>query len=188
MTRMKCINSLRKEHQCWKRHHFAGVPSESIFQGVLKAMYLHLQPPKSSGVSCDLNPLVFSPSISPSVHLRNYNFRHQLLFLLPFLVPHHDYCLSSATKDLCNTPLLLLQNNSDQAKKHLSTHHFLPNWVHWSLSWQHLKENRKKRDYIMNWMVQELLFAHATVKCEYSSIAKGSHLMKHKARPPKNSM
>lgn len=40
----------------------------------------------------------------------------------------------------------------------------------------------------MNRMVQELLFAHATVKCEYSSIAKGSHLMKHKARPPKNSM
>jgi len=97
-----------------------------------------------------LESSIFSPSISPSVHLCNYNFRHQLLFLLPFLVPHHhDYCLSSATKDLCNTPLLLLQNNSDQAKKHLSTHHFLPNWVHWSLSWQHLKENHKKRDYVM---------------------------------------
>lgn len=65
MTRMKCKNSLGKEHQCWKRHHFAGIPSESVFQGVLKAMYLHLQPPKSSGVSCVLNLL----SSAPASHL-----------------------------------------------------------------------------------------------------------------------
>lgn len=65
MTRTKCINPLAKEHQCWKRDHFAGVPSESVFQGVLKAMYLHLQPPKSSGVSRVLNP----PSSAPASHL-----------------------------------------------------------------------------------------------------------------------
>lgn len=45
-TRIKFINSLVKQHQCWKRHHFADVPSESVFQGPLKVTYLHLQPPQ----------------------------------------------------------------------------------------------------------------------------------------------
>lgn len=169
MTRIKGKNSLAKEHQYWKRHHFAGVPSESIFQGVLKAMYLHLQPPKSSGVSC-LESSVFRPSISRSIHVHNYNFRHQLLFFLflYLIIIITAFC----QQDLCKTPLLLLQNNSDEVEKDLSTHHFLPNWVHWSLSWQHLKENRKKRDYIMIWMVQELLSANAAAQRKYSSIVK----------------
>lgn len=126
MARIKGINSLAKEHQYWKRHHFAGVPSESIFQGVLKAMYLHLQPPKSSGVSCVLNPLSSGPaSHVPSIStttISDTNCYSYFLFLY-LIIAITAFC----QQDLCKTPLLLLQNNSDQAEKDLSTHHFLPN-------------------------------------------------------------
>lgn len=44
--------------------------------------------------------------------------------------------------------------------------------MHWSLSWQHLKKNQKKRDYIMISVVQELLFANADVQSKHSSTAK----------------
>lgn len=124
-------NPLAKEHQCWKRHHSAGVPSP-FCKVCQKSLCLSTQ--ELWCFTCLESP-IFSSSISPSFHLRNYDFKHQLLFLLPFLVPHHhDYCLSSATKDFCNTLLLLLQNNSDQAEKHLSTHLFLLNRVQRSLS------------------------------------------------------
>lgn len=98
MIRIKCVNSLAEEQQCWKWHPMAGVTPESVFQGALKAVYLCLQVPKTSGVSNVLNPSSSaSPSISSSVHPCNYNFRHLLLFFLPFLVPHHhDYCLLPA--------------------------------------------------------------------------------------------
>lgn len=65
MTRIKCRNSLAEEHQCWKWHHLAGVPSESAFQGALKAVYLHLWVPETSGVSHLLNP----SSSAPASHL-----------------------------------------------------------------------------------------------------------------------
>lgn len=70
-----------------------------------------------------LESSVFIGSISPSVRFCNHDFQHQLTFLLPFLVARHqDYCLLSAAVGLCDTPLLMLQSNSDQAEKHLSLH------------------------------------------------------------------
>lgn len=70
-----------------------------------------------------LESTVFIASISPSIHFCNHNFKHQLTFLLPFLVARHqDYCLLSAAVGLCDTPLLMFQSNSDQAEKHLSLH------------------------------------------------------------------
>lgn len=70
-----------------------------------------------------LESSVFNAGISPSIHFCNHNFKHQPTFLLPFLVARHqDYCLVSAAGRLCDTPLLMLQSNSDQAEKHLSLH------------------------------------------------------------------
>lgn len=70
-----------------------------------------------------LESSVFDAGISPSIHFCNHNFKHQPTFLLPFLVARHqDYCLVSAAGRLCDTPLLMLQSNSDQAEKHLSLH------------------------------------------------------------------
>lgn len=65
MTRIKCRSSQAEEHQCWKWHHLAGVPSEPVFQGALKPVYLHLQALETSGVSHVLNP----SSSAPASHL-----------------------------------------------------------------------------------------------------------------------
>lgn len=124
-TRIKCINSLGKEHQCWQRHHFAGVPSESVFQGVLKATYLLLQPPKSSGVSHVLNP----PSSAPASHLLSSSATttsdtscHSYFLFLYLITTITVFCQQPRS-----SPLSLLQNNSDQAERHPSTHHLLLN-------------------------------------------------------------
>lgn len=70
-----------------------------------------------------LESSIFNASISPSIHFCNHNVKHQLTFLLPFLVARHqDYCLLLAAVGLCDTCLLMLQSNSDQAEKHLSLH------------------------------------------------------------------
>lgn len=161
----KRASSLAKEHQL-KRHRSAGIPSESVFHGASKSTGLCLQPPKSSGVSYALN----LPSSSPAPHLptsttsiSNTSCYSDFLFL-KLIIRIAAFCQQlRASVTLC---LLMLHNNSDQAEKH----HFPPNWVQWSLSWQDLKENRKKMDYIMIWMVQKLLFSNAAIECKDSAL------------------
>lgn len=99
-------------------------------------MYLCLQVPETSGVSNVLNP---SSSASDLLSILTTTISDTCCysFFLHFLVPHHhDYCLLPANKDA--TLLFCSFKITDQAEKNLSSHHFLPNWVHWSLSWQHL--------------------------------------------------
>lgn len=117
-----------------------------------------------------LESSVFIPSTSPA-HLYNFYFNtscYPYFLFLKLIIRIAVFCQQlRASVTLC---LLMLWNNSDQAEKHLTAHHFPPNWVHWSLSWQDLKENRKKRDYIIIWMVQKLLFSNAAVECKDSAL------------------
>lgn len=175
MIRTKCASSLAKEHQL-KRHRSAGIPSESAFHGASKSTRLCLQPAKSSGVLYALSLLspFSAPHLSTSTTSISNTSCYSYFLFLKLNIRIAVFCQQlRASVTLC---LLMFQNNSDQAEKHLTAHHFPPNWVHWSLSWQDLKENRKKRDYIMIWMVQKLLFFQCSCwmqrQCITDSIVK----------------